>query len=93
MPMAARINEQTSHPGRVAGPGVSSVLIGGLPAAVAGDLHICMLPPRAGPHPPSMLLPGSSSVLIGGQPAVRQGDRAGCGAVILTGESSVIIGG
>ena len=93
MPSAARIGEQTSHPGTIAGPGVSTVLIGGQPAAVAGDTHVCALPPNAGPHPATPLIQGSSSVLIGGRPAMRQGDQAACGAVIVTGAFNVLIGG
>jgi uncharacterized Zn-binding protein involved in type VI secretion len=93
MAMAARIGETTNHPGTVAGPGVESVLIAGRPAAVAGDTHICALPPQAGPHPPNPLVGGSSSVLIGGRPAMRVGDSAACGATILTGTARVLIGG
>jgi len=40
MPPAARILATTGHPGIVAGPGVATVLIGGLPAAVVGDTHV-----------------------------------------------------
>jgi uncharacterized Zn-binding protein involved in type VI secretion len=69
------------------------VIIAGQSAAVAGDTHICALPPQAGPHPPNPLIGGSSSVLIGGRPAMRRGDSAACGAVILTGTSRVLIGG
>ena len=93
MPMAARMGERTSHPGVIAGPCVSSVLIAGLPAAVAGDKHICALPPQAGPHPPSSMIGGSTSVFIGGSPAIRQHDSAECGAMVLTGTPRVLIGG
>ena len=93
MPSAARVGDQTNHPGQIAGPGVATVLIGGQPAAVAGDQHICALPPNAGPHPATPLMRGSSSVRIGRRPAMRQGDQAGCGAVIVAGASNVKIGG
>jgi uncharacterized Zn-binding protein involved in type VI secretion len=71
---------------------VATVLIGGLPAAVVGDLHSCAFPPPA-PHPPTPFAVGSASVLIGGRPALRVGDVAGCGAPIVTGAFTVIVGG
>jgi uncharacterized Zn-binding protein involved in type VI secretion len=77
----------------ITGPGVPNVLIGGLPAAVLGDLHTCAMPPLAGPHPPTPLVKGSVTVLIGGRPAVRLGDMSGCGAPIVMGHPTVLIGG
>ncbi len=92
MPPAARLTDPTGHPGVITGPGVSTVLIGGLPAAVLGDTHTCSFPPPT-PHPPTPIVRGSMTVLIGGRPAVRVGDVAGCGAPILAGEFRVMIGG
>ncbi|MBE2222491.1 MAG: PAAR domain-containing protein [Anaerolineae bacterium] len=93
MSPAARILDPTAHPGMVSGPGVPTVLIGGLPAAVVGDLHTCAMPPVAGPHPPSPFMMGSMTVLIGGRPALRVGDISGCGAPIVAGAFTVLIGG
>ncbi|MEQ4302946.1 PAAR domain-containing protein [Plantactinospora sp. B6F1] len=114
MPPAARIGDRVGHgaPTGTVGPpgagapvptggptlGVSSVLIGGLPAAVVGTLCTCPVPP---PHlalgPGNVVLPGPPSmrgqVLIGGFPAARMGDRTSCSATILTGAGNVIIGG
>jgi uncharacterized Zn-binding protein involved in type VI secretion len=92
MPQAARLGDPTGHPGSIAGPGKPSVLIGGLPAATMGDMHICGFPPPP-PHPPTPVVLGSSSVLIGGFPAARVGDTAGCGAPIVAGAFDVLIGG
>ena len=69
------------------------MLVAGLPAAVVGDLHTCLMPPLAGPHPPAPFPKGSTTVLIGGRPALRMGDMSGCGAVIITGAPTVIVGG
>jgi len=77
----------------ITGPGVPNVLIGGLPAAVMGDMHACTMPPVAGPHPPSPIVKGSATVLIGGRPAARMGDMSGCGAPIIMGFPTVLIGG
>lgn len=93
MPYAARVGDGTGHPGSIAGPGVSTVLIGGQPAAVVGDIHACAIPASSGgPHSPTSLVKGSSTVLIGGKPAARVGDTAGCGAPIVQGALNVEIG-
>jgi uncharacterized Zn-binding protein involved in type VI secretion len=93
MPSAARVLDPTGHPGIITGPGVPNVLIGGMPAAVVGDMHTCTMPPVAGPHPPSPIAKGSVNVLIGGRPAARMGDLSGCGAPIVFGFPTVLIGG
>ena len=72
--------------GPVTGPGVPTVLIGGLPAAVVGDLCTCVGPPDA-------IAMGSPTVLIGGRPAARLGDPTAHGGVITLGCPTVIIGG
>jgi len=77
----------------IAGPGVPTVLIGGLPAAVVGDNHACSMPPPTGPHPPTPIVKGSATVFIGGRPAARVGDLSGCGAPIIMGMPLVEIGG
>lgn len=93
MPMAARVGDPSGHPGMISGPGNPMVLIGGMPAAAVGDMHVCTMPPLAGPHPPSPIALGSFTVLIGGRQAARVGDIAGCGAPIVMGCPLVIIGG
>ena len=91
MPPAARVGDPTSHPGVVTGPGVPTVLIGGMPAAVVGDLHTCSFPPPP-PHPPTpMAGPGSPTVLVGGRPLLKLGDVSGCGATIILGAPTVIV--
>jgi len=93
VPPAARVSDMTGHPGVVTGPGVPTVLVGGMPAAVQGDLHTCSFPPPA-VHPPSPFPLGSLTVLIGGRGALRVGDMAGCGAPIIPpGCLTVLIGG
>jgi len=93
MPPAARIGDTTSHGGTVAPPGVPTVLIGSTPAAVAGGMHICAITPPP-PHPTSSpFTKGSGTVLIGGRPALRVGDSAACGANIVLGAPTVVIGG
>lgn len=89
---AARVGDVTSHGGVVVGPGVPTVLIGGMLAAVLGDVHACPIPPPA--HVPSTpFVTGSSTVFIGGKPALRTTDASGCGAMVLVGCPTVMIGG
>jgi len=77
----------------ISGPGVLTVVIGGLAAATVGTQHACAMPPTAGPHPASPILKGSNTVFIGGKPAARVGDTAACGAPIIKGALTVLIGG
>jgi len=86
MPAAARVGDPTGHPGIIAGPGVPTVLIGGMPAARVTDMAVCV-------GPPDLIALGSFTVLIGGQPAARMGDMSGCGAPIVMGCPTVLIGG
>ncbi|NVO21501.1 MAG: PAAR domain-containing protein [Bacteroidetes bacterium] len=93
MPAAARVTDVSNHGGTITGPGVATVLIGGLPAAVAGDLHVCSLPP-VGHQPTVSPFPmGSATVLIGGRPAIRTTDACICGAMAVIGAPTVLIGG
>lgn len=72
--------------GPIVGPGMPTVLIGGMPAAVMGDLCTC-----AGP--PDSIVLGSATVLIGGKPAARMGDMTAHGGLIVLGCPTVLIGG
>jgi uncharacterized Zn-binding protein involved in type VI secretion len=92
MPAAVRVTDTTNHGGTVIGPGVATVLIGGMPAAILGDNHICSLPPNTHQPTASPFIQGSATVLIGGMPAVRVGDTCVCGAAAVVGEPTVIIG-
>ncbi len=93
---AARISDMHTCPmidpgpkphigGPIIGPGVGSVVIGNLPAAVTGDEVAC-----AGA--PDKIVSGSSTVLIGSKPAARMGDKTAHGGVVSKGLSSVLIG-
>ncbi|CAA0119973.1 Uncharacterised protein [BD1-7 clade bacterium] len=92
MPAAARTTDTTDHGGTIIGPGEPTVLIGGMPATVLGDNHVCVIPPPSHVPTVSPFVAGSSSVLIGGKPAVRAGDTCICGASAAVGEPTVQIG-
>ena len=96
MPPAARLTDMHVCPlltglvphvgGPIIGPGAATVLIGGLPAAVVGDMAVCT-------GPPDTIAKGSATVMIGGKPAARMGDTMAHGGSIILGLSTVMIGG
>ena len=99
MPPAARVSDNhvcpmmnpgptpTPHTGGpILPPGVPTVLIGGMPAATAGNMCTC-----AGP--PDSITTGSATVMIGGSPAARLGDPTAHGGSIVAGCPTVLIGG
>jgi uncharacterized Zn-binding protein involved in type VI secretion len=92
MPAAVRVGDITVHGGTITGLGAATVLIGGMPAAVVGDLHICALPPVAHQPTVSPFPSGSSKVLIAGRPALRTIDACLCGAMAAVGAPTVQIG-
>lgn len=99
MPPAARLTDMHTCPmqtpavppiphvgGPIVGPGVATVLIGSLPAAVVGDMATCV-------GPPDTIAKGSATVMIGGMPAARMGDTTAHGGSIVLGLPTVMIGG
>lgn len=72
--------------GPITGPGVPTVLIANMPAAVVGDMATCT-------GPPDTIAMGSTTVLIGNKPAARMGDQTAHGGVIVAGAPTVLIGG
>ncbi|MCP5003935.1 MAG: type VI secretion protein [Planctomycetes bacterium] len=100
MPPAARITDMHTCPmqtpafpspiphvgGPIVGPGSPTVLIGGLPASVAGDTCTCV-------GPPDTIVKGSMTVMINSKPSVRIGDTTAHGGNITVGLPTVIIGG
>jgi len=63
-----------------------------MPAAVAGDMHVCVLPPNSHQPTVSAFPTGSATVTIGGMPALRVTDSCICGAMAAVGEPTVMIG-
>ncbi len=96
MPPAARLTDMHTCPmttgtvphvgGPIVGPGVPTVLIAGLPAAVVGDSATCV-------GPPDTIVKGSATVMISGRPAARLGDQTSHGGAIVLGAPTVMIGG
>ena len=96
MPPAARLTDMHTCPmctgpvphvgGPISAPGVPTVLISNLPAAVIGDMCVCT-------GPPDSIVKASSKVLIGNKPAARMGDQTAHGGAIVTGAFNVLVGG
>lgn len=98
MSLAARLGDSCAHGGVIVA-GCPTVLIGNMPAARVGDMHVCpMVTPGTPPIPHvggPILPPGSPTVLIGNMPAARVGDMATCVGPpdsIVVGCPSVMIG-
>jgi uncharacterized Zn-binding protein involved in type VI secretion len=72
--------------GPILPPGVPTVLISGMPAAVVGNPCTCV-------GPPDTIAMGSSTVMIGGRPAARLLDSTAHGGVIVMGAPTVMVGG
>ncbi len=95
MPGAARVGDMHTCPlsdgpkphvgGPILPPGMPTVLIEGLPAAVAMGMCTCV-------GPPDTLTMGSVTVLIGGKPAIRMGDTTAHGGQVILGSFTVLIG-
>lgn len=96
MPLAARVTDMHTCPmstgpvphvgGPIIGPGAPTVLIGGMPSSVVGDMCVCV-------GPPDSVVKGSATVLVGGKPAARMGDTTAHGGTIVLGCPTVLIGG
>ena len=96
MPPAARVGDMHTCPmvtpgtppvphvgGPIAG-GIPNVLIVGVPAAVVGDMCVCV-------GPPDSIVMGSTIVMIGNKPAARMGDSTTHGGTITVGAPTVMI--
>jgi uncharacterized Zn-binding protein involved in type VI secretion len=71
--------------GPILPPGCITVLIGGMPAARATDMAVCV-------GPPDLIAMGCPTVLIGGMPAARMGDPCAHAGTIVLGYPMVLIG-
>jgi len=96
VPPAARLTDNHVCPmvtvlvphvgGPIVGPGIPTVMIEKMPAAVMGDNCVCV-------GPPDVIAKGSATVMIGGKPAARLGDSTVHGGSIVLGAMTVMIGG
>ncbi|NER18525.1 PAAR domain-containing protein [Spongiivirga citrea] len=71
--------------GPVSGPGAPNILVNGKPAALMGDICVCV-------GPPDTIAQGAPSVFFNGTPVACMGDMTAHGGTITVGEPNVIIG-
>ena len=91
---AARLTSMTAHGGTVIAVN-PTVLVGKMPVACLGDMHVCPLVTGVVPHVGGPILLGSFGVLAGGRPVARMGDMAVCVGppdTIVLGEFTVLVG-
>ena len=74
-----RLNDPTSHGGKVISAAPNSTVMG-VAVARKGDLCSCPIPG----HGTNAIAEGNSKVLIDGVPVVFQGHKATCGAVLMS---------
>ena len=99
MPPAARVTDMHTCPmqspapvpvphvgGPISQPGGPTVIIGGMPAATATSMCVCV-------GPPDVIVKGSGTVLICNKPAARSGDQLSHGGAVAAGCPQVMIGG
>jgi len=91
---AAKLTSTCAHGGTVV-LGNPTVMVGKMPAACMGDMHVCPLVTGVVPHVGGPIILGSIGVLIGGRPAARMGDMVTCVGppdTIMMGVPTVMIG-
>ena len=72
--------------GPITGPGAATVMIGGMPGSVVGDMCTCV-------GPPDSIVKGSATVMLCGKPAARSGEPTAHGGAISVGCPTVMNGG
>src|SRR5947209_6484310 len=91
---AARIGDLTAHGGSIV-VGYPTVLIGNMPAARIGDMHVCPMVTGVVPHVGGPIILGSFTVLVGFQPQARVTDMLVCVGppdIIAVGCPTVLVG-
>lgn len=84
----ARVGLDTVGGGLITGPGATTVLVGGAPAATIGST-VAPHAPFTGLHNTAVLSTGSPTVKAEGKAVCRIGDLASCGHAIATGDVTV----
>ena len=70
--------------GPILPPGVPTVLIGMMPAAVLGSMCVCV-------GPPDVIVMGAVTVLIQGRPAARMTSTTAHGGTVILGCPTVLV--
>lgn len=79
MPKIIRLNDATSHGGKVVSVAATHFTVGGVPVARVGDKTSCPV------HGQGSIVEGEARHTIGGVRVAYEGHRTSCGATLLPG--------
>lgn len=77
MPKIIRLNDRTSHGGKVERVSATHFTVGGIAVACVGDKTSCPL------HGPGTIVEGQARHTIGGVAVAYEGHKTSCGATLL----------
>ena len=80
MPKIIRLNDATSHGGKVVGVTASHFTVGGIAVARVGDKTSCPI------HGDGTIVEGESRHTIDGVAVAYEGHKTSCGATLLAGD-------
>ena len=75
-----RLNDATSHGGKVVSVAATHFTVGGVPVARVGDKTSCPV------HGQGSIVEGEARHTIGGARVAYEGHRTSCGAILLPGD-------
>ena len=78
MPNVIRLNDPTSHGGKVSKVAATHFTVGGLAVACVGDTCTCPV------HGPVTIVEGEAKHTIGGLPVAYEGHKTSCGATLVS---------
>jgi uncharacterized Zn-binding protein involved in type VI secretion len=78
MPNIIRLNDSTSHGGKVTQVGASHFTVGGIAVACVGDKCICPI------HGEGEIVEGNCRHTVGGVSVAYDGHRTSCGATLIS---------
>lgn len=78
MPNVIRLNDPTSHGGKVIEAAATNFIVGGKPVACMGDKCSCPI------HGTVTIVQAESCHTIGGVPVAYDGHKTSCGAVLVS---------
>jgi len=80
MPKIIRLNDLTSHGGKVVSVAAKHFTIGGIAVACLGDKTTCPI------HGPGTIVEGDARHTVNGVPVAYGGHKTSCGATLLPGD-------
>jgi len=85
MPKIIRLNDLTSHGGKVVSVAATHFTIGGIAVACVDDKTTCPI------HGPGTIVEGAARHTVNGVPVAYEGNKTSCGATLLPGDPHVTL--